>query len=197
MQSDANTRDSLAAAMRSRRDPIERAGIYGHATYELRNAAGELIQVGHLVKPDGSLGNLITDVGDEYNARKNAHDVGTVADTTGMRLGTGGATAAAKNGAGAAIVTYVSGSNKAFDSAPSVSDLGAGSGHRATRVTTWAAGEATANGIDEAVITNESPLTDVAGAAANTIARGILSPVVNKAAGDELTITWHMDFNGT
>jgi hypothetical protein len=106
---------------------------------------------------------------------------------TGMRLGTG-TTAVAKNGAGAAIVTYVTGSQHALDATYPLS--ASASGRRIRYFVTWAAGEATANSIAEAVITNETPLSNVAGTAANTIARALLSPVVNKAAGDTLTVQW-------
>ena len=94
----------------------------------------------------------------------------------------------AKTGAGAAIVTYVSGSNKAIDGSfpTSTQPGGAGTARRIQWKTTWAAGEATANAISEVVLTNETPLTNVAGTAANTISRALLSPTVNKAAGDSL-----------
>lgn len=147
------------------------------------------------IKQEGRTHNLITDVGDQW-AIESAHGIGTPNALTGMRLGTGGSTAAAKNGAGAAIVTYVTGSNQAFDTGPTGSDNGAGAGYDVDYSVTWAAGEATANGIDECVITNETPLTNVQGSAANTIARFVLSPTVNKAAGDTLTVTWTHRHNG-
>jgi hypothetical protein len=162
-------------------------GIIGHGVAELRGPDGELKQVVEFK-------NLITDRGDEYYGKRGAGASETAA--TGMRLGTGGATAPSKNGAGSAIVTYTSGSNQALSGSPSVSDKGAGAGYRIEYAATWAAGTATANGINEVVITNESPLTNIAGAAANTIARGLLSPVVNKGAGDTLTVTWRHDFQG-
>lgn len=63
--------------------------------------------------------NLITDAGDLYYATRAIAGVTPAAPAdatkmTGMKLGTG-TTAAAKNGAGAALVTYLSGSNVAFD----------------------------------------------------------------------------------
>jgi hypothetical protein len=63
-------------------------------------------------------------------------------------------------------------------------------------VTTWAAGVVTANSMDEAVITNETGPTNVAGTAANTIARFVMAPVVNKGALDQLVITWTHDLLG-
>lgn len=121
------------------------------------------------------------------------------ASTSGMRLGTG-VTAVAKTGAGAAIVTVGTGSNnsKAFDATfPSSSQPGgAGTARRVQYKTTWAAGDATQNSLSEVVITNEQPLSQVAGTAANTQSRALLSPVVNKGASDTLAVTWNHDLLG-
>lgn len=168
--------------------------IVGHGSYVLLDERGR-------VKQHGSFTNLITDVGDEYYMKRALAAVAPAAPSdvnkiTGMRLGTG-TTAVAKNGAGAAIVTYVSGSNKALDASfPAASTLGAGAGWRGQYKTSWSAGQATASGIAEVVLSNETPLTDVAGSAANTIARALLSPVVNKGASDTLAVTWNHDFLG-
>lgn len=177
--------DSVAATVGSSRGSIDGELIRGIGTFEVRGPDGELKQY-------GEFHNLITDRGDDYYASLGAGNTETVA--TGMRLGTG-TTAVSKGGAGAAIVTYVAGSQKAFDTKAD-SDKGAGLGHRIAWVASWAAGVATASGIAEVVITNESPLTDVAGTATNTIARALLSPTVNKGADDTLTITWNHDFLG-
>jgi hypothetical protein len=112
-----------------------------------------------------------------------------------MRLGTG-VTAPAKTGAGAAIVTYVTASQQAIDGGFPTSAL-SGSARRIQWKVSYAAGVATANDISEAVITNENPLTNVAGTAANTISRALLVPVVNKGALDTLALTWNHDLEGT
>jgi hypothetical protein len=115
-----------------------------------------------------------------------------------MRLGTG-VTAVAKSGAGAAIVTYVAAitATKAFDATfPSRVDLGAGLGKQTQYKTTWAAGEATQNGLSEVVIGIDNKVADVAGTAAFTISRALLSPVVNKGASDTLAVTWNHKFLG-
>lgn len=138
--------------------------------------------------------NLITQVGDQYYGERASGIGSPPGQVTGMRLGTG-TTAVAKTGAGAAIVTYVTGSNKAIDGSFPTSALN-GSSRRIQWKTTWNAGEATANSIAEVVITNESPLTDVAGTAANTISRALLSPTVNKGASDTLAVTWNHDLLG-
>ncbi len=179
--------DELIVEQYSRRPTIDVIRFTGHGFYELIGPDGK-------VKQRGTFANLITDYGDQYYAeRATTTDPGIV---TGMRLGTGGSTAAAKAGAGGAIVSYVSASDKALDSTPGSSDLGAGSGHRVQYIVTWVAGEATATGIDEAVVTNETPLTDVAGALGDTISRAVLVPVVNKGASDQLVITWNHDALG-
>lgn len=123
----------------------------------------------------------------------------TTAMVSGMRLGTG-STAAAKTGAGAAIVTYVSAitASKAIDGGFPTSSQpgGAGTARQIQWKTTWNAGEATQNGLAEVVLTVEQPLTDVAGSAANTIARALLSPTVNKGASDTLAVTWNHNILG-
>lgn len=120
----------------------------------------------------------------------------TLPSASGMRLGTG-VTAVAKTGAGAAIVTVGTGTNnsKAFDSTWPQSSL-SGSSRRIQYKTTWAAGDATQNSLAEVVITTEQPLSQVAGTAANTTSRALLSPTVNKGASDTLAITWNHDLLG-
>jgi len=180
--------DGAMATSDFQRPGVDLARIKGLVTVELFGPDGERKQ---LIEGD----NLITQVGDQIYGERGAGVSGAPAAPTGMRLGTG-TTAVAKTGAGAAIVTYVTGSNLAFDSTYPQSALN-GSARRLTFRCTWAAGVATATGIAEAVITNESPLTDVAGVAGNTMARFLLSPTVNKGALDSLVITWTHDFQGS
>jgi hypothetical protein len=134
--------------------------------------------------------NLVTDYGDQFVAEREYLDATDI--ITGMRLGTG-ATAAAKAGAGGAIVTYISGSQEALDAAATDSDKGAGSGHRTQYVCTWVAADVTNSAIAEVVLTNENPITDVAGALGNTPARFVFSSTIDKQAGDELVVTWQLD----
>lgn len=107
---------------------------------------------------------------------------------TGMKLGTG-STAVAKNGAGSALVTYQTGSQQAFDASFPASS--SSSGRRIQYKTTYAAGTATASGLNEVVIVCEGVLTDATTAAGFTVSRALLSPVVNKGASDSLAITWN------
>lgn len=120
----------------------------------------------------------------------------TLPMATGMRVGTG-TTAVATTGAGAAIVTYATSLTqfKVFDSTWPQSSLVTDT-RRIQYKTTFNAGEATQTALAEAVITIEQPISDVAGTAANTISRALLSPTVNKGASDTLAITWNHDLLG-
>jgi hypothetical protein len=139
------------------------------------------------VKAECKVHNLVTAVGDQYYAGRAALSTGQPAQVTGFRLGTG-STAPAKTGAGAAIVTYLSGSNKANDSG-----FPTATGGVVTWKRTYAPGEATsASAITEVVLNTDTIANDNAttATAANTIARALLSGIGSKAAGDTLTITW-------
>lgn len=165
-------------------------GIVGWGFYELFDENGQL-------KEKGLFDNLITQVGDDYYGSRAAGTSGAPGQVTGMRLGTG-STAVSKTGAGAAIVTYISGSNVAIDgSFPTSAAVVSGSTVRRIQwKVTFTAGTATNAAIAEVVLTNESPLTDVAGTAANTIARALISPTQPKGATDVLAITWNHDLLG-
>lgn len=137
--------------------------------------------------------NLVTDYGDDMIATRIFDDAVNI--VTGMKLGTG-TTAASKSGAGSAIVTYISGSQEALDATATDSDLGGGSGHRATFVCTWIAGDVTNGAIAEVVLTNQTALADDAGAAGNTVARYVFGSTIDKQAGDSLEVTWNIDILG-
>lgn len=157
-----------------------RAGIKGRVVAEWHNAAGELI---HRSVQD----NLVTSIGDQYYAGRAALSSGLPSQVTGFRLGTG-STAVAKTGAGAAIVTYLTGSNKANDATFPTAVAGVVTWKR-----TYAAGEATsASNITEVVLNTDTIANDNAttATAANTISRALLASPAPKAAGDTLTITW-------
>jgi hypothetical protein len=153
----------------------------------------EVIDINGNVKEREFVNNLISDAGDLYNASKLIVGISPANPSaptamSGMKLGTG-TTAAAKSGAGAALVTYISASNKAFDATyPQIANLGAGLGVTAVYKTTWAAGEATNSAITEAVIVNDAG-TNATSTAANTISR-ITFTAKNKTASDTLAITW-------
>lgn len=179
--------DQVTATAAYRRPTEDETRIRGLVTVAVYGPNGEL-------KSREVTSNLVTQVGDQIYGERGGGVSGAPAAPTGMRYGTG-TTAAAKTGAGAAIVTYVTGSNKAFDATYPQSSL-SGSSRRITYQCTWPAGTATASAIAEVVVTNESPLSDVAGTAANTMARALLSSTVNKASTDSLVVTWTHDLLG-
>jgi len=170
----------------------EPVGFKGVATVELIGPDGE-------VKDRREVSNLITDAGDLYYAGMIIALVTPAAPAqptkmTGMKLGTG-VTAAAKSGAGAALVTYITGSNNPFDgSFPVTQNLGAGLGVNGQYKTTWAAGDVTNAAITEAVIVNDAG-TDATTTAANTAQR-IVFTAINKGASDTLVITWNSKLLG-
>lgn len=185
-------RDYFSMAMGRARDLKDGSGLVGFGVVSLWDEFGGL-------KVAQPFANLITDAGDLYYATRGIAAVSPAAPAdatkvTGMKLGTG-TTAAAKNGAGAALVTYLSASNQAFDASyPQTSNLGAGLGVTAVYQVTWAAGTATNTALTEAVIVNDSA-TNATSTAANTISRVVFT-AVNKGASDTLAITWSHKFLG-
>lgn len=184
--------DTWSLAMERARAFKDGFGLVGYGVVELIDSRGRLIEV-------QDFANLITDAGDLYYATRGIAAVAPSATAdatkvTGMKLGTG-TTAAAKSGAGGALVTYLSASNVAFDATfPSISNLGAGLGVNAVYKTTWGAGVATNAAITEAVIVNDSA-TNATSTVANSISR-IVFTAVNKGASDTLAITWNHKFLG-
>jgi hypothetical protein len=163
----------------------DKTGISGFGVGILRGPDGE-------IKDVRTFKNLVTDKGDLYIAQKIITSIAPASASaptamTGMKLGTG-TTAASKAGSGAALVTYLSGSQKTFTTAyPTTEDLGSGLGVCAVYNCTWAAGVATGS-ITEAVIVNDAA-SNATSTAANTIARAVFTAVV-KGASDTFEITW-------
>lgn len=154
------------------------SGIKGEVTWTLTGPDGK-------IKAEGKTNNLVTAVGDQYYAARAALSTGLPAQVTGFRLGAG-STAPAKTGAGAAIVTYLAGSNKANDSGFPTAVAGV-----VTYKRTYAAGEATtAAPILEVALVNDTIATDATSTAANTISRALLTGIGSKGAADTLAITW-------
>lgn len=170
----------------------DKAALLGEVQIQLIGPDGN-------VKEERSVSNLITDAGDLYYAGMAIALVNPAAPAqptkmTGMKLGTG-TTAAAKAGAGGALVTYISGSNNPFDASfPATQNLGAGLGVNGQYKTTWAAGDVTNSAITEAVIVNDAA-TDATTTAANTSHRVVFT-AINKTASDSLVITWNAKFLG-
>jgi hypothetical protein len=174
-------------------EPVQDAEVaHATATVELFGPDGKL-------KQREVVDNLITDAGDLYYAGMAIALVTPAAPAqptkmSGMKLGTG-TTAVAKAGAGAALVTYITGSNNPFDASfPATVNLGAGLGVNGQYKTTWAAGDVTNAAITEAVIVNDAA-ADATTVAANTAHR-IVFTAINKGASDTLVITWNAKFLG-
>lgn len=179
-------KDAFYESLSMARKLTDRLGRVGYGIVELFDGDMQL-------KAVTPFANLITDAGDLYYAQKCIVGIAPASPSAPtamahMKLGTG-TTAVAKSGAGAAIVTNITGSSQAFDSTfPSTSNLGAGLGVNDVYKTTWAAGSATNSAITEAVISSDT--TTGGGAAANTICRTVFS-AQNKGASDTLAITWN------
>lgn len=174
----------------------DQAGIRGEVIAELWTPRRNLLggPRGLILKQRQVVPNLVTQVGDQYYGER-AANIGTPpAQVTGMQLGSG-ATAAAKTGAGAAIVTLVAASLVAIDATWPQSSI-PGTARRIQWKTTWGAGVATAPSITEVALVNQATATQTAAPAAATIARALLSAAVNKAAGDTLAVTWNHDILG-
>jgi hypothetical protein len=157
-----------------------------------------------LENPDGIMdlepfANLITTAGDQYYAQKGIVGIAPQNPTaptavSGMKLGTG-TTAAAKSGAGGALVTYIANSNNPFDATfPTASAVGGDTGWNANYKTSWLAGDVTNAAITEAAIVNDAA-TDATTTAANTISRVVFA-AKNKTVDDSLVITWSHKFLG-
>lgn len=182
----AALRDQIQQATGSNRGPGELVTARGTLHVVLTGADGE-------IKYDHVTNNMVTQVGDQYFGDRGA-GIGSIAAVTGMQLGTG-STAPSKTSTGAAIVTLVAASLVALSGTYPQSSL-SGSSRRIQYQVLWGAGTATATGINEVALVNQSTGTQTVAPAANTIARALLSPVVNKGASDTLTITWNIDLLG-
>lgn len=167
--------------------------IWGLVSVRLLDALGN-------IKQSEDIENLVTDAGDLYYAGQAITGVlpATAAHptfVTGMKLGTG-TTAVAKNSAGAALATYLTASNQAFDATfPQTANQGAGNGVQAVYQVTYAPGTATSTNLNEAVIVNDAA-SNATSTAANTISRVVFASAYNKGSLDTLAITWSHLFKG-
>jgi hypothetical protein len=160
--------------------PDDGSGIDGLVEWVLTGPDGK-------VKGKGRAFNTITDVGDQRYGDAGAGIAGAPAAPTGMKLGTTG-TAAAKNGAGSAIVAYLPNSNQAIGTPTSAKPATV---RVVTYTATYAAGKATsASPIVEVALVNDTIATDANSTAANTLSRAVIGGIGSKGASDTLAITW-------
>jgi hypothetical protein len=178
--------DAMSMARR-----LKGEGLVGYGVVLLENP-DEIVDI-------EAFANLITTAGDQYYAQKGIVGIAPASPSaptavSGMKLGTG-TTAAAKSGAGGALVTYKTASNQAFDASfPTSSAVGGDTGWNANYKTTYAAGTATDAALTEAVIVNDAA-TNATSTAANTISRVVFT-AKNKTVDDTLAITWSHKFLG-
>lgn len=184
-------RDAFECAMELGKNIKDDFGVVGFGVVTL-SRHGRLLEA----EP---FANLITTFGDEYYAKRGAAGIGTpnLAQPTllnGMKLGTS-TTAAAKSGAGSALVTYITGSNNLFDTThPVLVDEAGDTGWTIQYKTSWLAGDVTNAAITEAVIVNDAQ-TDATSALGNTASR-VTFAAKNKTVDDTLAITWGHKFLG-
>lgn len=131
--------------------------------------------------------NLITQVGDQYYGERASGISSPPGQVTGMKLGTG-STAVAKTSTGAALVTYLSGSQKAIDGSFPTSSL-SGASRQIQWKTSWGAGVINGSALREVVIVIDV-LADATSSAANTISRALFGPMTLGSL-DTLAITWN------
>lgn len=204
--------DVLARAMGAMRAKSDVAGVHGYGVAFTYRGTGRVIQDDSgLFIADGDVDitqvagftNLITTAGDQYIASKVIVGIGPAAPSAptaanGMKLGAG-STAVAKSGAGGALVTYLTGSNVAFDAtfAKATAVAGTDLGWNSQYQTTWAAGVATtASPITEVAIVNDQA-TNLTSTAANTYSRALLAGIAAKAATDSLIVAWNWKHLGS
>jgi hypothetical protein len=146
--------------------------------------------------------NLTTYVGDQMYAGLGGWVSGAPAVPTGMKLGTGNTATypPAKSGAGAALVTYLAGSECPFDSGfPNLTTVVVNTvtEQAINYQCTWGLGVATtALNLTEVAIVNDA-LVDAASSAGNTIARVSFGALAPKTAAEVLTIAWAHNLVGT
>ncbi len=179
--------DSVSAVLSRGSLPVDKMCMRVNVHVQLLDKDGNL-------KYEEEGENLVTDHGDNFIAARIYDNTQNI--VTGMRLGTSAVNAASKNGAGASIGTYIAASQQVLDAAATDATKGAALGWRTTYLTTWIAGDVTNPAIAEVVLTDENPLTDVIGAASNTVARYVFVATIDKQVGDSLAVTWNIDFLG-
>lgn len=186
MKDASRIRSELEIGMKMGNSLEEQTGLVGQVLLECYDEDGNL-------KWEYTTNNLITTPGDTYYAAMGIAGVSPAAPSAPtkvacMKLGTG-STAVAKTGAGAGLVTYLSGTNVAFDASnPSVA------ANVATYVTTFVAGVGTNSALAEIVMAKTN--ADSTSASGDCIARALISPTRNKQSGDTLVATWTHTFLG-
>jgi len=187
-------KDRIRAQVASERAALESMGLSGKSgAYLLFGEDGQL-------KQSGRVDNLVVDDGDDYLVDQLA-DTPAIGAMDCMVLGTGGSVAPTKGdtwvNTGFAGNGHDTVGEGGIDSGFPKIKPGSGNENILQFQATYNAGYATQNGIDEAIISNTDP--DGAGGdpgGSTILARGVLSPSVNKGASDSLVIVWEITFLG-
>lgn len=187
-------KDRIRAQVAAERAALETMGLSGKSgAYLLFDKEGQL-------KQSGRVDNLVVDDGDDYLVDQLA-DTPAITAVDCMVLGTGGGTGPTKGD------TWVN-TGFAGNGHDTIGEGGLDSGFPKVKPSsgnenilqfqsTFNAGYATQNGIDEAIISNTDPDGSGGDPGGSTIlARGVLSPTVNKGASDSLVIVWEITFLG-
>jgi len=161
----------------------ELSTMYGWVRWYLFDDAQEQVIA------DGEGPNRVTAYGHRMYLERGAGVPGAASAPTGMRLGHSTAPAT-YTGAGAALGDYLPGSARAF-SLPVASSM-PGNFRRLVYTTVWPSSGSTWN-INEAVLTNENPLTDIPGIDATTVSRIRFENTIVKRPGQGLSILWTHD----
>lgn len=167
----------------------EKGKLIGTVYYTLKDSNGN-------IKYETVVKNLITDGGEDIIQK--AFSGGIAAGTATVDtvcVGTGDATAASENGAGAVLVTAPTG-GAALDICKEDASVTVGTQTGSTAQTvevdaTWVGGTdfGAGTGIDEAVLAADDPAANGIPSAANTFSRQTFT-TITVASGDSLTVKW-------
>ena len=163
----------------------ETKGIKGQVRWEL-------FDKNHKLKASGVSHNLVVNEGDDYLVDQLATTPAQDAMAY-MALGTG-YTAVAKDDTW--LESGYADNGKALDATYPQIKAGGGNENILQYKTTFDAGEATQNGIDEILISNAAPEGGGGEPTGQILARAQITPEVNKAASDTLVATWELTFLG-
>lgn len=160
---------------------------------KIKGSGWWLLRKDGLIVSRGSVDNIVTEVGRRYFAERAANITGMPAQITGAQLGTGTALPTGA-GAGSAIGAYIAGTSVATAAGYPAVEWTIARARRVIWRFYWPTGALwTAT---EIVMHNQAVATDAAAPEANTIARALLAPAVQKPADQEYEFFWQEDVMG-
>lgn len=166
-----------------------RLGIWGEGVALLVDGRGLVVQ-------RVPFRNLVTELGDRLYGERGADLPTKPPAPTGMHLGSGTTYAASKSGNGAAIQTYIAGSNVGFNLGFPTSAKPSSARQMRYKVT-WAPGVAQVANINEAAVVNQAIATNAGAPAASTVSRVKFATTIDKSAADlQLILIWDHNLLG-